>query len=51
MDTVRAGFFMGLMALGLGAIGPIFGVPLFLSYLITGAGILFFLSGFAFAQD
>jgi hypothetical protein len=51
MDTVKAGFFMGLFSLGLGTIGVIFGVPLFLGYLISGAGILFFLSGFAFSQN
>lgn len=51
MDTVKAGFFMGLFALGIGSMGVIFGLPLFMGYLISSAGILFFLSGFAFAQN
>lgn len=50
MDTVKAGFFMGLFALGVGTIGVIFGLPLFLGYLVASAGILFFLAGFAFGQ-
>lgn len=50
MDTVKAGFFMGLFTMAVGTIGVIFGLPLFLGYMVAGAGILFFLAGFVFAQ-
>lgn len=50
MNTIKAGFFMGLFSFAMGTIGVMFGLPLFLGYLVTGAGLLFFMSGMVFAQ-
>jgi hypothetical protein len=48
MRPLSTGFIMSLFTLSIGAFGVMFGLPLFMGYLICSSSILFFLSGFAF---